>query len=247
MHIRIFSFITLLFSASSCLSGEILAQWTFADDLEASKTADGVTASALATSPGLSQPAKTSIKEGITPDGSSYGGAGNNRALHNQDWSGHQGRVFARVFKNLDQDYYSFEITLEPDTRLQMVSLQFDAGFRAGGPNRIRVQYSLNQDFSDPVTLGEGAGWLRTSVTGLNYGPEAEREGVPGLPSLGVPKPTDTHFSWNRYTHTPTKAILEGTVYFRIQASGSTLENSDANLYLDNITIEAVPRLDQLP
>lgn len=217
---------------------DILAQWTFASNLNATTTASDVTASALGDSGTLSTAVARSGGNGIEVDGSNYtdGNALNN--INGSDSGGAVGRAFARFFTDLDNDYFSFNITLDPETNYQLDNVQFDAGFRADGPNRMRVQYSLASDFSNPVTIGEGAGWLDNPTTGLDYGPDADSEGVVGLPSLGVVKPTGSSFSWNRFDNAGGSAPISDTVYFRVQATGSLETDADATFYLDNITVE---------
>jgi hypothetical protein len=228
--------------AAQAQSSIVLAQWTFDSDLNVTTTASDVSASALTRVNTNDVNGTLSGGDGVNPDGSSYvnGDAINDPNSWSSDATASQ-RAFGRVFDNIDDDYFAFDITLDPGASYQLTNVQFDAGFRSGGPNHIRVQYSLASDFSNPVTIGEGAGWLNTATTGLDYGPAADVAAIPGLPSLGVVQPSPAQFSWNRFENPAGNAPISGNVYFRVQAEGSTLVNGDANFYLDNITVTAVP------
>ena len=227
-----------LAAAFTAAQADMLAQWTFASDLNPTSTAPDVTASALGDSGTLSTAVARSGGNGIEADGSNYTGGNALNDINGSDSGGADGRAFARIFGDLDADYFSFNITLGPGTNYQLDNVQFDAGFRSGGPNHMRVQYSLASDFSNPVTIGEGAGWLDDPTTGLDYGPDADSDAVAGLPSLGVVQPGGSNFSWNRFDNDGGGAPISDTVYFQVQATGSTLTNSDATFYLDNITVE---------
>ncbi|MCC5849081.1 MAG: PEP-CTERM sorting domain-containing protein [Verrucomicrobia bacterium] len=216
----------------------ILAQWTFASNMNATTAASDVTASAV-TLVATTTNGPYSSATGINLDGSSYV---DGNAINRSTWSGEGGRAFGRVFNDLDEHYFAFSITLDPGTNYQLKNVQFDAGFRTDGVNHMRVQYSFSSDFSNPVTIGEGAGWLEDPTTGLDYGPDADFNGIEGLPSLGVQRPgAGSAFSWNRFNNDGGNVAISDTVYFRIQGAGSTGTDADANFYIDNVTITAIP------
>jgi MYXO-CTERM domain-containing protein len=228
---------TGLASGQNFVTADVLAQWTFASDLSPTTVATGASASAFGNSATLTA-GPFSSGPGPHVDGSSYvggqpflsGGAAD--LPNNQD-----GRTFGRPFNNLDTAYHHFSITAN-DQSFALGSIGFDVGWRSGGGNEMRVQYSFSSDFSNPVTIAHMAGYTASAdVDGLGVGPV---DLDTGLPTIGVPSVSgSSSFSWNRYVFGINDTLAQGeTVYFRIQGAGQTTGN--ANIHMDNITV-AIP------
>ena len=216
---------------------DILAQWTFADNVDPTTVASGATASAFANSAAL-EAGPYSSGPGPALDGSSYVGgqpflSGSAQDLPNSE----DGRTFARRFTDLDTTYHHFSITAA-DSSFTLGSIGFDVGWRLNGGNEMRVQYSFSSDFSDPITVAHMAGYTASAdVDGLGVGPV---DPDTGLPTIGVDTISGSgDFSWNRYVFNIGDTLVQGdTVYFRIGGAGHVTGNS--NIHMDNVTV-AIP------
>ncbi len=206
---------------------DTVAQWDFSNNLDATHTASGVTATAVGFTFSEDQGGRSS-GDGINADGSSYTGG---EPIEDDDWSGDDGRIYGRVFDNIDSTAYEFSISVDAGESIVLDHLATDIGWRGGGPDHVRFAYSTD-GFSTETIFGEGQGFNENAGEGgIGFADDG---------GLNVIKPGRTNFSWNRYVVDLGGLVVTDTMDFRIYFGGATATDSEANIYLDNLTV-AVP------
>lgn len=220
---------------------QTVAQWDFSSDLSVTCLGTNV-AGASDVSWTLTDDDNSGHSGGDAPrkDGQDYVDNGNNPLINGDPEPTGSGRVFARRFQNIEEDFFAFDVTIESGFVLNLQDVVADFGFRQNAPKKVRVVYSTTSDFSSEVFIGGGDSFVADEADAdMGYGADGNFNVVP--PSKGK-------FSWNRYVHNENLAgdeQLEGTVYFRVYAEEDP-DNFDAgenNFYMKNLTIrgEVIP------
>ncbi|MCC5849155.1 MAG: PEP-CTERM sorting domain-containing protein [Verrucomicrobia bacterium] len=232
---------------------DMIAAWRFDSNLNADFTAPGVTASAVGRIPGaFSDGFNRSGNTGFREDTEDYpNGLPINDTTISGALSGNNGYVFGRPHVNLEENAFTFHLGLDENFNLPLNTIEFDFVLRNRAGDHFRLDYSLSSDFSNPVTLGEAAGFLTQqqfddTQTGLGVGIEADagNGGISGIPSLGMMEVNnDQRFSANRFNFDLPANVSGGdTIYFRLHVGGSLSDNdAAAGVWLDNIVVTAIP------